>query len=29
MNIEQKDSIAAALINVKFIKGEYIVNEGD
>lgn len=29
MNSEQKNSIAAALISIKFIKGEFIVNEGD
>ena len=29
MNSEQKNSIAAALISVKFMKGEFIVNEGD
>ncbi|KAL4499727.1 hypothetical protein ABPG72_017267 [Tetrahymena utriculariae] len=29
MNSEQKDSIASALINIKFMKGDNIVNEGD
>lgn len=29
MNSEQKNSIASALINIKFVKGEFIVNEGD